>query len=126
MNQNTYILVGLCIFFLLLGNRLKNYFRKKKQGEQEPLKKNQRTKAARVEYPSGRYRNRERVKRIFTYIVIAVLTLLVMVLFSELINDLFILRKKMDINLFMCILILAAAVFTIISSYKIVRKKKKD
>jgi Na+/proline symporter len=126
MDQNTYILVGICIFCLLIGNRLKNYFKGKKEDAQQPLKKNQRSKAAKVEYPSGRYRNRDKVKRIFTYIVIGVLFILVMVLVSEIVNELLILGKKMTTNLFMCIVIVIAASFTIVSSYMKVRKKKKD
>jgi hypothetical protein len=127
MNQNTYILVGLCIFFLLLGTRLKKYLNKNKDQKQAPLKKNQRTKAAKVEYPSGRYRNRERVKRIFTYIVIGVLFVLVMFMIPSLVHELY-LRGfgGMNQNLFMRIVIIIAATFTMISSFITVRKKKED
>lgn len=127
MNQNTYILVGLCIFCLLLGNRLKKYLNRNKTKPKAPLKKNQRSKAEKVEYPTGRYRNRERVKRIFTYIVIGVLFVLVMFMIPSLVNELYLKGfSSMNQNLFMRILIVIAATFTMISSFITVRKNKKD
>ncbi len=127
MNQNTYILVGLCIFCLLLGARLKKYLNKNKDQKQVPLKKNQRSKAAKVEYPTGRYRNRERVKRIFTYIVIVVLFVLVMFMIPSLVHELYLKGfASMNQNLFMRILIILAATFTMISSFITVRKKKEN
>ena len=126
MNQNTYILIGLCIFFLLLGNRLKKYFGKKKEEKQEPIKKNQRSKVARKEYPTGRYRNRERVKRIFTYIVIVVLVLLIFFMIPALTKDIMMIGENgFSQNLFLRLLIFVLACVTVVSAYVKVRKMKK-
>lgn len=125
MNQNTYILVGLCIFFLLVGNRLKKYFGKKKEEAPKPIQKNQRSKVARKEYPTGRYRNRERVKRIFTYIVIVVLVLLMFFMIPALTKDLMIISSKgFSQNLFLRLLILIVAGITVVSAFLKVSKKK--
>jgi len=127
MNQNTYILIGICVFCLLLGNRLKKWFGKKHETQQEPVKKNQRSKFAKKEYPSGRYRNREKVKRVFTYFVMVVLFSLIMFMIPALVRDFsFIGSNGLSQNLFLRLLIVVFGVVTLVSAYLKVSKKKKE
>lgn len=128
MNQETYILIGICVFCLLLGNRLKKWFGKKNEAKIQPvLNKNQRPKAAKQEYPTGRYRNREKAKRIFTYIVIVVLFLLVLLMMPALVRDVMLIGKYgMSQNLFLRLLIVVFGMLTLVSAYLKVRKHKKD
>lgn len=129
MNQNTYILIGICVFCLLLGNRLKKWFGQNKELKQAPVKKNQRSKIAKnkIEYPTGRYRNRDKVKRVFTYIVMIVLFCLVMFMIPALVRDIsFIGSNGISQNLFLRVIIVAFGIVTLVSAYLKVSKKNKD
>lgn len=126
MSQNLYVIIGLCVFFLLLGTRIRKWLGGKKEKESsKPINKNQRGKIKKQEYPTGRYRNRERVKRIFTIIVVVVLILLMFFMIPTLTSRVYkISDMGVDENFFLQLLIFILAAITIISG--LIKLRKKD
>lgn len=126
MSQNLYVIIGLCVFFLLLGTRIRKWLGgKKEKGSSKPINKNQRGKVKPKEYPTGRYRNRERVKRIFTMIVVSVLILLMFFMIPTLTKRAYeIPELGVDENFFLQSLIFVLAAITIVSG--VIKLRKKD
>lgn len=89
MGQDTFILIGLCLFMLLAGMRLKKRFSARKQPDTPPIRKNQRPKLAAEEPPLVKERRlrRERRTRYFTLVLLIGLFALLLFMIPSLVKD---------------------------------------
>lgn len=126
MDRNTYIIIALCVFAFLVGSRLRKRFGKKKDKQQNvKIKKNQRGKA-RYEIPEEHKERpgKAKTKIVFTKIVIVVLFLMVLYMIPALVRDLMLVGKEFTTELFLRLVIVVFAIYTLIMAYLKISKKK--
>lgn len=126
MNKDIFILIGVCVLAFLLGTRLKKALGSKKKVQSKKINKNQRGKAA-YEIPEEHKERpgKAKTKRVFTWIVVGVLFVFVLYMIPALIRDIMMVDKIYSPTLFLRVIIVVFAMFTMISGYLKLTKKKK-
>jgi len=110
----------------LLGTRLKKALGNKKKVSDKKINKNQRGKVA-YEIPEEHKERpgKAKTKRVFTWIVVGVLFVMVLYMIPALIRDLVMVNDIYSPTLFLRLVIVVFALFTMISGYLKLTKKKK-
>lgn len=126
MDKNIFVLIGVCVFAFLIGNRLKKALANKKSESPKRINKNQRGKAA-YEIPEEHKERpgKAKTKRVFTWIVVGVLFILVLYMIPALIRDLVMIEEIYSPTLYLRLIIVIFALFTLVSGYLKLTKKKK-
>lgn len=126
MNKDIFILIGVCVLAFLLGTRLKKALGSKKVISNKKINKNQRGKAG-YEIPEEHKERpgKAKTKRVFTWIVVGVLFVLVLYMIPALVRDLVMVDEIYSPTLFLRIVIVVFALYTMISGYLKLTKKKK-
>ena len=126
MNKDIFVLIGVCVLAFLLGTRLKKALGNKKKVSDKKINKNQRGKVA-YEIPEEHKERpgKAKTKRVFTWIVVGVLFVMVLYMIPSLIRDLVMVNDIYSPTLFLRLVIVVFALFTMISGYLKLTKKKK-
>lgn len=126
MNKDIFVLIGVCVLAFLLGTRLKKALNNKKKAPYKKINKNQRGKAV-CEIPEEHKERpgKAKTKRVFTWIVVGVLFVLVLYMIPALVRDLVMADQVYSPTLFLRIVIVVFALITMISGYLKLTKKKK-
>lgn len=126
MDKNIFVLIGVCVLAFLIGNRLKKALANKKTESNKKINKNQRGKAN-YEIPEEHKERpgKAKTKRVFTWIVVCVLFVLVLYMIPALVRDLVMVDEIYSPTLFLRLIIVGFALFTMISGYLKLTKKKK-
>lgn len=129
MSQETFILVGLCVFMFLLGIRLKQRFSRKKAPMSVPIRKNQRSKMAATEEPplvKERRLRRERRTRYFTFVLLVVLFGLMVFMIPALVRDMNVPERVYSSNFFLRCFIFVFTIYVFVLGYiKLFSSKKR-
>jgi len=126
VNKNIFVLIGVCVLAFLVGIRLKKALGNKKKDSNKKINKNQRGKVA-YEIPEEHKERpgKAKTKRVFTWMVVGVLFVLVLYMIPALIRDIVMVEEVYSPTLFLRLVIIVFALFTMISGYlKLTRKKK--
>lgn len=122
MFDNIYILLGLCVFAFLLGSRIKKKLNKPEK--QVHVSKNQRSKLAKevnkTQLPSGK----QKLKKVFLWIQVVVIFSLLIYMIPALTRDILVANGTYSQNLFLRILIVALAMWTLFIGVNRILKKK--
>lgn len=126
MDNNIFVLIGVCILAFLVGTRLKKALSGKKEQEVKKINKNQRSKMSKEIPEEHKERpGKAKTKRVFTWIVVGVLFVLVLYMIPALVRDLVMVDEIYSPTLFLRLIIVVFALFTLISGYLKLTKKKK-
>lgn len=131
MSRETIILIGFCVFAFLFGLRLKKYFGGKKQTEEEqqPIKKNQRSKMAKAGQEPNRYSRSKRKKtiRLFTIFALVIMIGLMIYMTPALVRDIQRADNVDFTNLILRMLVFGLAILIFVTGYvKLAKQKKKE
>ncbi len=130
MSQETFILVGLCVFMFLLGIRLKQRFSRKEAPKVSArIRKNQRSKIAVTEEPplvKERRLRRERRTRYFTFVLLVVLFGLMVFMIPALVRDINVPERVYSSNFFLRCFIFVFTIYVFVLAYiKLFSPKKR-
>jgi anaerobic C4-dicarboxylate transporter len=117
MNEQIYILIGICILAFLIGSKL----RKKSNGNRniKASHKNQKTKSDQSSTSS----KKEKIKTIFLYIQLILVVALLIFMIPALSRDLLSNAQVNNQNLVLRILIVGFAIYILVIGYLRLRKK---
>lgn len=115
MNQETYIIIGLSVFAFLIGIRLKKSINNKKS---KTTNKNKTQEKKKHTSPT-----KEKVKRVFTIIMLVMVFALLLFMIPALSKDL-LSNVKINQNLVLRIIIVAFSIYILFMGFFKIRKSK--
>ena len=122
MNKEVYILIGVCVFAFLIGQRIKRKLAPKKTlaSKSKQLRKKQKTQIAKEESPRKR-----KTKSIFIWIQLVIVFGLLIFMIPALSRDLLTNNGFYDQNLILRILIVAFATYILFMGFVKLNKSKR-
>lgn len=120
MNQETYIIIGLSVFAFLIGIRLKKSLNNKKS---KITNKNKHRKNKNQEKETQTSAIKEKIKRIFTIIMLILVFALLLFMIPALSRDL-LSNSKINQNLVLRIIIVVFSVYILFMGFVKIRKSK--
>ncbi|WP_421919356.1 hypothetical protein [Marinifilum sp.] len=117
MSKETYIVIGLCIFALLLGARIKNVIKSKAKNHKQSKRK---SKSKQTALSSAQIK----LRRIFTIAMLIVVFGLLIFMIPALSRDVLTSNGNVNENLILRILIVGFAIYILFMGYLKIRKSK--
>nr|WP_320119682.1 hypothetical protein [uncultured Marinifilum sp.] len=120
MNQETYIIIGLSVFAFLIGSRLKKSFNNKNS---KTANKNKAKKSKLIEKEVNLSPTKEKIKRVFTIIILILVFCLLLFMIPALSRDL-LSNVNFNQNLVLRILIVVFSIYILFMGFIKIRKSK--